>query len=869
MRPLRLEIEGFTVYKKPQVIDFEKLSFFIIQGRTGAGKTSIVDAITYALYGKVPRYGDGKATRHVISKGSPSMRVSLDFSVGGRRFRIERFYSPRLREDQARAYEEGRRLNLTKPQIERWVQEVTGLDYRTFTKVILLPQGEFDRFLKPKQPKERRDILINLLNLEIFERMRQIASEIYRSKEGELGVLREELSRIGPVLEEDIERLQKRRRDLDERVRDIDREISRIQEKIRVLEDLERVEEDLRRAGSELDALSEEMKRVEESVTKAEEELKEAEREAGRIPELKRELEDLVRELERVEGILKTLERIREKEERKRRVEEELSQKEVLLRDREERLRKGKELIERVERELEDLDFDEERFAEVLRDLERKKDLERKLKRLQSVREEIRSLEGRSESLRKSLEEVKELLTLKEEELKRKELHLYAHQIRESLKENDLCPVCGGVFGRGEPPPLDTEVGGLAEEVEALKREKDSLEKEIAYVQGNLRSLREEERRITSELKPLEELRERNLEEEFKLLKKKKEKKTQLEKLLESYRRRYESLRSERETTLREVERLRAEREALKMDLEAQRETVREILAGEDPKKRKEDLLRRKRAVEETIQTLEGRREELKNRTEELRRRLSYLESRKDSLERTLSELEAKRRELTGGLEGDETLEELREDLRSKREELSGVLQELGEINKTLEQMKENLSRRRELQERIKKLEEEIRVYKVLAEDLRSDRLQNFAASLMLLKIVDRSSHYLFNFTGAYEFTLDGKGNLLVVDRVQGVEREVSSLSGGETFLASLSLALGVSDVLSSQANLESLFIDEGFGSLDDETRERVSEILEAVRISINRMVGIISHIPDLAERFHQRIVVERHGDFSTVKVFY
>ncbi len=85
--------------------------------------------------------------------------------------------------------------------------------------------------------------------------------------------------------------------------------------------------------------------------------------------------------------------------------------------------------------------------------------------------------------------------------------------------------------------------------------------------------------------------------------------------------------------------------------------------------------------------------------------------------------------------------------------------------------------------------------------------------------------------------------------------------------MASLSLALGVSDVLSSQANLESLFIDEGFGSLDDETRERVSEILEVVRININRMVGIISHLPDLAERFHQRIVVRRHGDHSTVEV--
>ena len=139
----------------------------------------------------------------------------------------------------------------------------------------------------------------------------------------------------------------------------------------------------------------------------------------------------------------------------------------------------------------------------------------------------------------------------------------------------------------------------------------------------------------------------------------------------------------------------------------------------------------------------------------------------------------------------------------------------------------------------------------------------------MLKRIVERASEYLFNFTNNYEFLMDAKGDIAVFDRAQGVERDVRSLSGGETFLASLSLALGVSDVLSADAHLESLFIDEGFGSLDEETRERVSDILEVIKQRINRMVGIISHIPDLAERFHQRIIVKKQGDFSTLEVIY
>jgi exonuclease SbcC len=78
-----------------------------------------------------------------------------------------------------------------------------------------------------------------------------------------------------------------------------------------------------------------------------------------------------------------------------------------------------------------------------------------------------------------------------------------------------------------------------------------------------------------------------------------------------------------------------------------------------------------------------------------------------------------------------------------------------------------------------------------------------------------------------------------------------------------------VSDILSGNANLESLFIDEGFGSLDQDMRERVSEILEAIKTNVNKMIGIISHIPDFAERFSERIIVEKKGDFSEVKVIF
>ncbi|MDQ7081712.1 MAG: AAA family ATPase [Aquificota bacterium] len=446
MRPLRLELEGFTVYRKPQTIDFEKLNFFVIQGRTGAGKTSIVDAITYALYGKVPRYGDAKATKHVISKGSSSMRVALDFSVGGKRYRIERFYSPRLKEDQARAYEDGRRLNLSKPQIEKWVREITGLDYRTFTRVILLPQGEFDRFLKPKQPKERREILINLLDLEIFEKMRQIASETYREKEGELRTLREELSRLRDVSEDTLLELERKERETEERVKEIDREVSRVREEISILKELHRLEREIEEARRERDTVLKEILKKSEEVKQARVRAEEADREAERIPQLRELLEAVLKELERVEGAVREIEDVRKKEERLRHIEETLNTRTEDLKDREERMERGRELIGRIQEELERIDFDEDRFTEVLRDLERKKNLETKMKRLESVRKDIQTIEARLEDMVRKVKDLEDAITLKEGELKKKVIHLYAQRIREALDKGDKCPVCGGTF---------------------------------------------------------------------------------------------------------------------------------------------------------------------------------------------------------------------------------------------------------------------------------------------------------------------------------------------------------------------------------------------------------------------------------------
>ena len=83
MRPVRLEVEGFTVFREPLVVDFAGADLFALVGATGAGKTSIIDAVTFALYGSVPRLDDKRAVAPVISQNLTEATVRLDFTVDG------------------------------------------------------------------------------------------------------------------------------------------------------------------------------------------------------------------------------------------------------------------------------------------------------------------------------------------------------------------------------------------------------------------------------------------------------------------------------------------------------------------------------------------------------------------------------------------------------------------------------------------------------------------------------------------------------------------------------------------------------------------------------------------------------------------
>ncbi len=975
MRPLKLEIEGFTVYKKPQTIDFEKLNFFVIQGKTGSGKTSIVDAITYALYGKVPRYGSARNTTSlVLSKGSNKLRVALEFSVAGKRFKIERFYREKPKEDVVRVEEEGRKLNLKKTEIEDWVEKVTGLDYKTFTKVILLPQGEFDRFLKPSSPKERREILINLLNLEVFEKIRQLASETCRDMEGQLKVLKSELEALQEVSPKEIDKLKEEKKKLEEEARrlrkkleelegdlvkakekekllgekeDVEKELKSLEEKAREVEErrerlkvarriapylpfLERLEEvskEIRQLRLSKEKLQKEKIKREGELDNVREEMERVEREFSSLPKKREELQKLSARKEKLLMALQELSKANQLREEIKEKEKVLKEKEKLLQECETRLSKGDTYIKQVKEQLEKLPFDEEAYERLIKEVERKKTLLEEKSRLSQLEEEVSSLKKALEEEKKKLSELGKLLNEKEKKLEEENIKLHAYHIAKHLKEGDPCPVCGGTFKKPAQPSQVQEIDVLREEIEKLRHEVQASERTVASLEASLDRAVKERDSVASKLKGWESILSIDIESKLEEMERLKKEKVSLQEKLQKYTDRYNQLLKEKEKALLEVEKLRGEINSAKNSLIEAKEKVSQLLGTfMDKEEVSEELASVEETIshlEETIKEIERRREEVKEYVERLSRDLVAIDTKLKETDSLLRKKEEEKKNITlklaplyeelGDLEAvrklaldEETITKLEEEisqherrielLRKRLEQLEEDLQKLGEVpsltsveaqyeqvkrnleevirsigelESTISQREEQLRRKEYLAKEVERIEKELLIYSRISEDLRSDRLQDFVASLMLKRIVERASDYLYSFTNTYHLETNSKGDLVVIDHAQGSERDVKSLSGGETFLASLSLALGVSDVLSAQAHLESLFIDEGFGSLDEETRERVSDILQLVKQRINRMVGIISHIPDLAERFHQRIVVKKHGDFSTVEVFY
>jgi len=876
MRPLRLELEGFGPYRTRQAVDFSDVELFVLTGPTGAGKTTILDAIAFALYAKTPRgfkkYGE------LVHPGAEVARVQLVFQAGDGVYRVTRAVGKksehRLEREEGgrfRALPDTEKVKALNERLER----VLGLSFDAFTRAILLPQGEFDRFLKG-EPKERRALLASLFGLETLAAMRERASlhreEVARRLErieGELAGLAE-----GEPLDALRETLESKRAELKRR----EGELAKAEKALARLQNLaERFQElaEARRALAALSAREEEMAGLEKRLSRAEAaarlipELARLEEEARRIERIRAEKGALEGRLEKLREKLREVAKKADPERLAGLVEEEARLKGLLEK------RRWLSRLGRSEGEGEVLPFDALAVQELLEARRSHAELARERRRAEKLRGELEEAKRAAEVLERQMAELAERGAKLAEELEAAEARLKDAELRaglaayhEHLRPGEPCPLCGQVVRVPPPRPAGPDA------LEPLRARVEELKARVEALRDEYRALRSEKR--------AKEMHAEKLAREL----------SELEKALD-----------EREAGLPSASEVEARLAAMARGL------VRE-LGEEDPEAR----LSRIRAEQAALKAAVSQREALEKERGELERALAGLSERlfeaerareamqglfearlaeagfKDAAElkasalpegervRLLEELEryqkarealsAKVRALEDALEGEEApspaaLKEARERTEGLKSQVLRLSGEVGELGERLRRLLAEEKRRKALEKERAELTQELRVWEKLVTDLRSDRFPEYLIHHYQRGLVERASEILAElYQNRYRLLAEG-GDYFVEDTWTKSVRPVRTLSGGESFLASLALALALSERLSG-GKLGALFLDEGFGTLDRETLEFAAGVLETLPTR-GRLVGIVTHVTELAERIPERLVVEKSPTGSRI----
>ena len=975
-------VRGFKPFRERQEIDFSRLEFFVIRGPTGSGKSSILDAIAFALFGR-----DGVSVNidELINKNSRELYVDFTFEVGGKLYRIERS-KEKGKASELRFYENNIRRAVRSEAVKREIKRLLGVDADQFKKIFFLPQGHYDAFFNAK-PAERRELIVSLLDLEIYNQLAEKLKERLSDLENRLANIEGQLLSLAEASPGRIESLKREQIEIENTLKGIRERLALLEGEIKKLSSLGEKIERRKELLKELNSLGgEEYRRLKGEVEKLKplrvlvpllerylllkgqlSELLQREGELkGEIDLLGDRLKELVQKREGLRGQLDSLKGEEEKIKRYRQFLGYLDAQEPRYKH----LREEKELIDNLRREIEnskkllegllkELKTAEGLLEETLRRLEenpytpeREKELELLLQRCkerdriasewEKVFRELRKEEREKEELLtelKGAEEQLEGIERQLEEYRKKEREYLVYLLVKDLKEGDPCPVCGCPikdkrahlpedFDPRKLEELQQRQENLQKQLEEFNRKLTAKEVRIEELQRRLKELQErlgefEELPPTGEV--FEELKRlKGAKGERELLEGEKEK---LEKRIQELRNKIASLegkiKADEENLSRKLREFEEEKERLKQELLEIFQSVgltppknkkwipflREFLKGEIEtfEVRKKELENQLREVEAAIASLEGSLKTKKEQLEEIRRKGKTLKGEIENLEREmemkgwdrgedpeellrrLEELPEKEKQLE---QLEHSLKTLRLELEQLEKELSGVnerevftrLEELqreynslkgreeellskrGKIEATMKRLEEDLKKLQQLQGELERLRKEKALLEAVKNDFRSDRLIKFVVDRAIADLVEVAGEYLYKLSERYRFALEG-GEILVEDQFLGARRPVKTLSGGETFLASLSFALALGEYIGKSASVESIFIDEGFGTLDKERLDRIGELFEKLRHSVDKVVGVITHLDELALRFDQRIEVVPSPDGSKIRV--
>lgn len=898
MRPISLKIKGINSFCEEQTINFEKLTkdgVFGIVGDTGSGKSTVLDAITIALYGNLSR-----DTNEFINKECDTAFVMLDFCVSEGEneifYRAERAFK-RTGSKECTAVTARLSKGKENPQIiadktkemNKAVEKIIGLSFGDFTRTVVLPQGKFSEFLNLRGA-ERRSMLERIFDLEKYGSL--LAQKLKSEKaevNGQLNSVNSKIEVYGDISEEIYIQKEKELKFCREELEKISEELASIKKKAEETENIFSIINKIKECESELKEIENGKKSIDDFAEKIGMDFPDGEKLSEAVSSFKRAVE-ITEENEKTKLEQKKI-YDRLNNEKKLNETLELRKKDISIRktkaaEEVERAAKSKELLANERRE----DIDElikggDRLKEKIEAVHAAKDNfnnSRKLyMEINAVTEQIEAENKKVQNLNDSLQNAESKRNQLNEEIEKAEKageyireRNMAAILAEKLESGKKCPVCGS-----------TEHPETAKSIE--KELMDSCEKELMVLKKKTEEADREINKIKSEISASAKLISvKNADRDLKIREtggiSLKELRVAYDKAVAEYTK--EEKLSEERKKAGEKERKYAEAEKNERLARATLDKVYE----EEKKNDKEifEIISQIKVSEKEVENIQSI--YLKN-IEEIKRLTGgmspngLLEEAEKVLElaktysrrKNLAEDNMKKYndELSGRYTNESELIELRRILKETELSKDEKSNEVAVREKELERIKENIATVKELRKTQKEVQKKSDMLTELSKLTEGNRFVEYMAENQLEYIAEDASVRLKNISGGrYALELFDGEFIIRDDFCGGIRRKPSTLSGGETFLTSFSLALALSSriQMKNSASLNFFFLDEGFGTLDKNTIDVVMKSLE--RLSGGGMrVGIITHVEEVKERLPVRLVVEaavpgEHGSRVSIR---
>ncbi|MBQ7881945.1 MAG: SMC family ATPase [Treponema sp.] len=913
MRPLKLIITGFGPYKDKITIDMDKLGsegLYLITGKTGSGKTSIFDAITFALYGEPS--GTTRVSNLLRSKYAAAetpTEVELEFTYHANKYRIKRNPAYTRKSKRGEGFtEEPANATLFLPDgniitkyndVTNKITEILGIDKNQFCQITMLAQGDFQNLLlastddkkkifrkifkteqyeifQNKLKEETKKIEQNINDLkntiQIFTKNINCSEDnihySFIQKAKQEYVITEDitltLKKILKEEKEEYESLLNKKRELQTQIEDITKKITQTNELKNNLQELKKYKQELLEIENDF-TKAEELYKTESNKTedrqKIIEELAIIKNQLSEYTNLDQKNKELQICNETIFNLTKALNETKTKLEQ-------------LLKNNEE-LQKEHETIKNSPEKKQKLEFQIEKTSEHISMLNT---LKNSVKEYNCLITEYEKQKQDYLVISKEEQTNLEIYNQKNQEF----LSEQAGILAETLKENTPCPVCGSLTHpsptkKSENAPSQKEVD-IAKENWLKTQEKLSQQSELcSQKKGNIET---KEKEIKLQLNSFQDLIFNN------------DLVSTLDSTIENYKTEFNKINNELKQITKDAER----KEYIEQILPSKTEES-ENLKNNISKIETEIALENNKYIEtkknyteiETKLSYKSKEEALNN-TKLLENNLKNMEIMLKNAQKKLEDSTNKRTSINAKIEELEKIINLTKDIEINFDYTSiknKYEQELNFIDKNIKEyylrITTNESSLKELlnaNETQKTFEYKYSWLKVLSDTangtlIGKDKimLETYIQMTYFDKIIRRANIKFFEMTnGQYELIRKKEQNgkqsqtgldLDIIDHYTGTTRDVKTLSGGEQFIASLSLALGLSEEVQSSVGgikLETMFVDEGFGTLDEDILKQAIKTLTSLSDKY-RLIGLISHVQELKDKINKKILITKTPD--------